>query len=850
MSPNFPQVLEALGVLAALPASETDDMAKLLQQWKSYFETAPNVTVTPEQLSAWSTLLTNLIAAPDRPQELELIETACENPLLGLSLILASMPGTAKRQAQRWWNLHFAEQSSPERGSDGTPIVWKIKDGTTADWTVKTLPPPSPGSGPGTARKYLIFSDVHRDAATDDKGLFQSGSIDHFKRNAQLYQRILDYAITNGYTVIEGGDCEELWFIRSIQEYPRKSDGSLDIAAKLSEIVSTHPSIFERLRTLHKQGRYFRTYGNHDSYLRKAGTDDSVWQVLKTEMEKNNSGPFQLYDAFVIDGVKTMMEQGIADVLTDAAKLLVGQTTKEQLRDNLLIGRLGLDAGAYTEKCRMLVCHGHQFDPWNSANNQILGQLISNTVATYVDKKMDPFLDLRGFAWNGNPLLEFDDLFSRWPVFDSWPARSSAVRFAHQVQHMPNEQRVLLDNIMFYESVAALYGTFGIALNYWDPERNQEITPAQSRNELDLFSSSGIAEYLKRHHIHHICIGHTHNPHSQPHFKLDNIAALVPPLSRVIKTIQLETPDILEPQFKTTYFNSGTVGWMEGVVWAIEIDTTGQARLVYWTDKSTEPEYMDWELEVLPQEVKDLILQGATTALGATLPAIKTPVQTVYNALKERLAELNVSPGAMNQAIKKAAKLPVYSLALALMQSPEQLLRVRQLQEAPSALKRSVKQLQDQYERLRDFSLDVWFSVKRRFLSGFASDSETETCVIRAPIPEASRKNLERFKRILKTMNMTEDQALHYAGLALAIFDQLPRNLPFFSTVTEPQNPDARLHDSETPVLQALLGTLWMYPPAGQTVKIGGVVLQSKFALEGAHVSLTVTLSKDPGGVS
>lgn len=57
-------------------------------------------------------------------------------------------------------------------------------------------------------------------------------------------------------------------------------------------------------------------------------------------------------------------------------------------------------------------------------------------------------------------------------------------------------------------------------------------------------------------------------------------------------------------------------------------------------------------------------------------------------------------------------------------------------------------------------------------------------------------------------------------------------------------NPAGRLHDSRAPVLHALLSTLWMYPLAGQSVEVGGVVVRSTFSLETSHVRLTVMLSK------
>lgn len=203
-------------------------------------------------------------------------------------------------------------------------------------------------------------------------------------------------------------------------------------------------------------------------------------------------------------------------------------------------------------------------------------------------------------------------------------------------------------------------------------------TPAQSRSALDLRTPGGVAEYLRRHHLHHVCIGHTHNPQSQPHFTLKNLGALVPLLGPVLGALSTVLPDFLEPQLKTMYFNSGTAGWMEGLVWAIEVDETGQARLVYWTDNSKRPEKMDRELSTLPASVKDHLLDGLRNALQA--PATEV--------------------------------------------------------------------------------------------------SDDDYFTIRAPISAPARAGLERLNRILIGMGVVADAALHVAGLALAAFDQFPRNVP------------------------------------------------------------------------
>jgi hypothetical protein len=843
MGDTLGKLLGAFG-LASGPSDPEADILSLVTEWQEYFQSSATIETSPDQLTAWSTMMATLLnGPPNRQEELALLEAASDNPLYGLTLVIAALPGIAAHQAQSYWNLLFAEET---------------QGGFTEGWKIRPFDPPGTVKD-GRITKYLIVSDLHRDAASDDRGPLEPGSIDHFKANAALYERILDFADAGGYTLLEGGDCEELWFIRSVADYPRTQDGSLDIAAKMQEIVNTYthsvvdgtsPGIYEKLRKLFSEERYFRIYGNHDSFLKPdvkpdGSIDDSVAAVLRTFMGSNAEGPFEIYDAFVIEGVKSMMEHSIVDIVLDALALATEGQTPEGFVENLLLGRLGLDSNDYAVDTRMLVTHGHQFDFWNSPEHQILGLLIANSVGMFVDRNMDPFLDLRGIALQGNPLIQFEDAFAGWPVFNSWLSRGPALRFAHQVQHMSSDQRYLSDTIMFSESMAALCGTFGIALNHKD-EFGQTVTPAQSRAELDLTTLSGLWEYLKRHHLHHICIGHTHNPHSQPCATLHDLGDLAFPLIPVAALIRLLIPDLLEPKLKTTYFNSGTGGWMEGVIWAIEIDETGQARLVYWTDNSIAPEYMDWELQPLDQFVKDHLLEGLRNALEDPAAELQTDLEEIYGMLRERLEQLAIAAADITAALGRAAMMPIHVLAASLMAAPEKVRkRLRQLEEVPKSIEKKVDELRNQFGQLREFNFDTILSVKRHAFAGLSSATETETLVVRAPISSSTRTGLERLKRILVQMGASEDQALHYAGIAIATFDQFPGNVPFFSSMLPPVDPGGLLEASESPVLHALLSTLWMYPPAGEMVEVGGVRITSTFELGFSHVTLTVVI--EPG---
>ena len=816
------QVLQGVGVMGATPTSgPRDALARLLAEWQQYFaRVGVTVTVDPEQLQVLTTAINAFFETPTREQELDLVEKASANPLYGLMMVLAALPGTANRQFQRLWPMLL---------SAGMP-------GNT-----RTFPPAAPG------RKYLIISDVHRDAASDRvPGPFKPGSIDHFSDNSALYQRILDFVIDRPeYTLLEGGDCEELWFIRDVAEYPRTPGGTLDIAAKLREIIDSHPLVYQKLVQLHDAGRYFRIYGNHDSFLRPDGSDDSVGTVLRTEMERNGT-IFRIYDSFVIEGVKTMTEHGAFGMLGDLALFAAGQIDQKEVAERLVRGRLGLDANDYTEKTRMLITHGHQFDFWNCRENEILGLMIANTVGMFVDRNMDPFLDIGGVALEGNPLFQFDDLFAKWPVFNSWPAKQASKAFAHQVQHMPNAQRELVDSVMYVETLAAYWGAFGIPLDHRMPD-GTVVTPQETLASINPLNPLDMVEYLERHHFHHICIGHTHNPQSQPYFTLNTAANLAFPMALPIKAVQALLPEFLEPAFKTMFFNSGTAGWMEGLIWAIEVDETGQARLIYWTDNSLNPEYMDWELQGMDPQARAALLEGVRTAFGEPAAELGQHLKDLQQKLRKRFVDFNISPEALEAALMESVVLPIQTLALSLMKQADQAVRTWVLEEIKTA-KRTADELRKQYETLRSFTLDVLLSAKRRSLRALKAVEAPETCVIRAPISAADRKRLKMLQAVFMGLGLSEAQALHAAGHAMAAFDRFPRNLPFFSSVGEPQNPEARLHDSKTPVLQALLSNLWMYPPAGETVLVGQVEMRSRFALEGNHVTLTVTLSTKEGG--
>src|SRR5258708_7222743 len=121
MSRTKDSLLSALNVIAALgdPGAE---MNSFLSEWASFFETA--TSIDPDELAGLQLTMSDYLSSPNRRDELELVEAAARNPLLGITLVLEALPTIAKREAQRIWDLIFDEQTA----DGGISAGWNIKD--------------------------------------------------------------------------------------------------------------------------------------------------------------------------------------------------------------------------------------------------------------------------------------------------------------------------------------------------------------------------------------------------------------------------------------------------------------------------------------------------------------------------------------------------------------------------------------------------------------------------------------------------------------------------------------------------------------------------------------------------
>jgi len=540
-------------------------------------------------------------ARGDKAAEETLLRMVDEHPYLA-PFMLGGVAATMLLDVRLPWFEYLGLDLSLEAGDPG------------AKRKVKILPSPDADSG----TKYLIVSDVHRDADTDKTG-FKTGPIDHFSKNAVLFRKVIDYATDQGHMLIENGDVEEFWAIPNLAQSPD---------ARMRDVIKTYGDIYRKLDDLHKRGRYFRTQGNHDSPLR----DPSAL----AELNKAFTGTITNWDFLIIPGVKTMDEFTFMELFRGKRKAA---------------DYVGLDPNKYSRKKCLVVCHGHQFDFWNCEQNELFGRIVT-ALGRYPDGVMDDFQARGGVHMQGNPLFDFDGFFGHDLnyLFNHWLGPQPSQQKAHYVQHLANSDRQLRDTFMFNETLAASLVTFAMPLSK---------CRGSGRSNLG----------------HQLLIGHTHYPQSQPFYPLGRYllrsagvrAAFDKAFGAVARALggalssagaigtmlsdrlnQFSGAEIarrwLDSTFKTRFFNSGVSGWHESVVYAIEITSAGQGRLLYFTSGCEQPQVMDWELTpsgpaaVAGGEALTAELMSRRAQLGEALDDVHQQIESTLGDLPEMAA--------------------------------------------------------------------------------------------------------------------------------------------------------------------------------------------------------------------
>jgi len=403
---------------------------------------------------------------------------------------------------------------------------------------IKELDPPDEKKG----CKYVIISDIHRDVPEDDVVDEHFFDLSHFSKHRDLFIRLLEYYRDRGYTVIENGDCEELWVVPSV----RKNKGVRARAERIIAPDGPHHRVYEILAELHRQGRYFRTRGNHDDFWT---LNEENTALLRDTWFKD--GPeFCIWDLLIIPQVLTMQD----DYLGVIKKIIRAKRDKTEIDVKELADLLpiGLSPRRYRERKPLVILHGHQIDFWNCDEHSFLGKTLANSIGIIADGISTFPYHLRGIDLNGNPLVKFSDLMAKVPQVENWLPEDRALRLSRRIEQS-EEDRLIQDSIYFSETLAA-----ALSLALRDPGQH------------------GIQEVQ-------IMMGHTHWPQSRPELHLGTLN-----IPDTDKTIPLRLP--------TPYYNTGTCGWWEGVLWGIEITGFGQPKLFYWDKRSQAPNFMPWEL--------------------------------------------------------------------------------------------------------------------------------------------------------------------------------------------------------------------------------------------------------------
>ncbi|MDZ7343078.1 MAG: hypothetical protein ONA90_01045, partial [candidate division KSB1 bacterium] len=409
---------------------------------------------------------------------------------------------------------------------------------------IKILPTPD------KAHKYVIISDAHRDAPEDsvDEYFFD---LSHFSKNRELFIKALKYYLKKGYTVIENGDCEELWLVPSVS----KNKGVRARAERIIDPKGPNRRVYQLLAELHRRGRYYRTRGNHDDFWLQSPENFS----LLRETWFRDGPEFRIWDAVMVPNVLTMYDQyGRLLKKVVEAKLTNQPIDADELVD---LFPVGLSPQRYRQRRPIFIFHGHQTDFWNCDEHNFLGKILTNSIGIMADGITTFPYHLRGIDFAGRPILQFAEVLTEIPQVNNWLPQEPAQRLSRQIEQSSYAERRVRDNIFYSETLTA---ALSLALKY--PEQ-KGLMPVQ------------------------ILASHTHWPQSRPHLPLGAIT-----IPNMNKKIPLRLP--------TRYYNTGTCGWWEGILWGVEITDFGQPRLFYWERNLSEPHYMPWELHgEIPEQV-------------------------------------------------------------------------------------------------------------------------------------------------------------------------------------------------------------------------------------------------------
>ena len=200
----------------------------------------------------------------------------------------------------------------------------------------------------GSDQRYLVTSDLHRCVA---------GRLDwpRVQRVKELYPRVLERYLDDGWHLVENGDVEDFWMVGGstwgavydVAGMLEQLNGTLRpgtataaaLVEHLDRVVTNNEATYEVLRAFGSEDRYHRTMGNHD-------------------------------DAFALPEVAARLAQHVPGA---------------EVADTIVLARPGARPTDGVSGVDAFISHGHLTDSWNGPGFALLGRALTATLTTLGD---------------------------------------------------------------------------------------------------------------------------------------------------------------------------------------------------------------------------------------------------------------------------------------------------------------------------------------------------------------------------------------------------------------------------------------------------------------------------------
>ena len=396
---------------------------------------------------------------------------------------------------------------------------------------------------PIAGKKYVIFSDFHMSYFGHRQNFFgiQSG-------NRTLYSDTLDRYNSKGFTLIENGDVEELVIFE-----PSGSDALLraDLLKsdhfwaalnghrshtrlmQLGRVIESYETLYDQIAgTFLKDGRYFRTAGNHDQDLQQ----EPFLKLLQTKYPSLD----QVYDYVLLDAGKE-----IHGKVEHVVRYVIGHGHQFDHSTN---PRFGPRIGEALSECLGWAYNGpdrnwpwgEQVEGWATGRASYNNSLVSDDASAVLD--LDDVIAPLLVGISGANLLGPLGAIAGLPVLMT------------ELLHRPGFWEALFGNNIGWEHFEHK--------DVWQAV-DQEVFKGKAwfkyRHLDELELRAQIEKRFPEDGRPSLVLGHSHEPRFEPTAVSGDVASVIP-----------------------YYYNTGAAGRYGNLIWALEI-VEGEATLVGWS---------------------------------------------------------------------------------------------------------------------------------------------------------------------------------------------------------------------------------------------------------------------------